>query len=143
MLRPRLRWLLMLLRLMLLRLVLLRLIVLLIVMLLARVVRLLLAWGERLAADLRLLTIAIVVAVIGSAHLAGRLLLVIGLTLPELLLRRRDDAEIVFGVLIIIFRCDRIAGALRVASELEVLFRDVGRGSANFYVRPVGLIHSR
>ena len=133
MLRPRLKLLL----------VLLRLIVLLIVMLLARIVWLRLARGERLAANMGLLTIAVVVAVIGRAHLSGRLLLVIGLTLPELLLRRSDDAEIMLGMLIIIFRCNRVAGALRVTSELKVLFGDVGRGSANFYVRPVGFIHPR
>lgn len=115
----------------------------LIVMLLARIVWLWLARGERLAADVRLLTIAVVVAVIGSAHLAGLLLLVIGLTLPELLLRRSDEAEIVLGVLIIIFRCNRISGALRVTGELKVLFGDMGRRTANFYIRPIGLVHSR
>lgn len=132
-LRPRLKLLLMLLRLM----------VLLIVMLLARIVRLRLARGERLAADMGLLTIAVVVTVIGRAHLAGRLLLVIGLTLPELLLRRSDEAEIVLGVLIIIFRCNRVPGALRVTGKLKVLFGDMGRRTANFYVRPIGLVHSR
>ena len=121
----------------------LRLMVLLIVMLLARMIRLRLAWGERLATDVRLLAIAVVVAVIGPAHLAGLLLLVIGLTLAELLLRRSDDAEIVLGVLIVILRCNRIAGALRVASELKVLFGDVGSGPANFYVRPVRIIRPR
>ena len=122
---------------------LLRLIVLLIVMLLARMVRLRLARGERLAADMGLLAIAVVVAVIGGrAHLAG-LLLVIGLTLPELLLRRSDDAEIVLGVLIIIFRRNRVPGALRVTGKLKILFGDMGRRTANFYVRPVGLVHSR
>ena len=137
MLRPRLK-----LRLVLL---LLRLIVLLlIVMLLARIVRLRLARGERLAANMGLLAIAVVVAVIGGrAHLAGRLLLVIGLTLPELLLRRSDNAEIVLGVLIIIFRCNRVPGALRVTGKLKILFGDMGRRTANFYVRPVGLVPSR
>src|SRR5215470_7278784 len=103
MLRPRLKMLLMLL---------LRLIMLLIVMLLARIIRLRLAWGERLAADMRLLAIAVVVALIGPAHLAGLLLLllIIGLTLPELLLRRGNDAEIVLGMLIIILRRNRVAG---------------------------------
>ena len=133
-LRPRLELLLMLLRL----------IVLLIVMLLARIVRLRLARGERLAAGMGLLAIAIIVAVIGGrAHLARRLLLVIGLTLPELLLRRSDDAEIVLGVLIIIFRRNRVPGALRVTGKLKILFGDMGRRTANFYVRPVGLVHSR
>jgi hypothetical protein len=124
-------------------LILLWLIVLLIVMLLARIVWLWLARGERLAADVRLLTIAVVVAVIGSAHLAGLLLLVIGLILPELLLRRSDKAEIVLGVLIIIFCCNRIPGALRVTGELKVLFGDMRRRTANFYIRPIGLVHSR
>jgi hypothetical protein len=131
--------------LMLLRLMLLRLIVLLlVVMLLARIVWLRLTRGERLAADMGLLAIAVVVAVIGSAHLAGwLLLLVIGLTLPELLLRRSDDTEIVLGVLVIIFRCNRIPGALRVTGKLKILFGDMGRRTANFYVRPVRFVHSR
>ena len=127
-------------------LMLLRLKMLLIVMLLARIVWLRFARGERFATDMGLLAVAVavIVAVIGGrAHLAGWLLLIIGLTLPELLLRRSDDAEIMLSVLIIIFRCNRIPGALRVTGKLKVLFRDVGRGSANFYVRPVGLVHSR
>ena len=131
-LRPRLKLLLMLLRL----------VVLLVVVLLARIVRLRLAWGERLAADMGLLAIALVVAVIGSAHLAG-LLLIIGLTLPELLLRCSDDTEIVLGVLIVIFRCNRIPGALRVTGKLKILFGDMGRRTANFYVRPARFVHSR
>jgi hypothetical protein len=137
MLRPRLEMRLLML------LLLLRLIVLLIVMLLARMIRLRLAWGERLAAEVWLLAIAVVVTLIGPAHLAGLLLLVIGLTLAELLLRRGDDAEIVLGMLIVILRRDRIAGALRVTSELQILFGDVGRGSADFYVRPVRFIRPR
>ena len=133
MLRPRLKLLLMLWRLM----------VLLIVMLLARIVWLRLARGERLAADMGLLTIALVVAFIRRTHLAGRLLLLIGLTLAELFLRSSDDAEIVLGVLIIIFRCNRVPGALRVTGKLKILFGDMGRRTANFYVRPVGLVHTR
>jgi hypothetical protein len=137
MLWPRLKMLLMLLRLI---------VLLIVVLLLARIIRLRLTWREWLAADMRLVAIAVVVALLGPAHLAGLLLLlllVIRLTLSELLLRRGDDPEIVFGVLIIIFGCNRIAGALCVTSELKVLFSDVRRGSANFYVRPIGLIHSR
>jgi len=128
---------------MLLLLMLLRLIMLLIVMLLARMIRLRLAWGERLAADVRLLAIAVVVALIGPAHLAGLLLLIVGLTLAELLLRRGDDAEIVLGMLIVILGRNWIAGALRVTSELKVLFGDVGGGSADFYVWPVRFIRPR
>ena len=134
MLRPRLKMLLLLLLL----LVVLRLIV----VLFARIIGLRLARSERFAADLRLLALTFVVALVRAARLA-RLLLVIGLALPELLLRCGDETEIVLGVLVIIFRCNRIAGALRVTSELKVLFGDVGCGSANFYVRPVGLVHSR
>src|SRR5215472_89519 len=141
MLRPRLEMRLLML-LLLLRLILL-LIVLLIVMLLTRMIRLRLAWGERLAAEVWLLAIAVVVTLIGPAHLAGLLLLVIGLTLAELLLRCSDDAEIVLGMLIVILRRDRIAGALRITSELQIFFGDVGRGSADFYVRPVRFIRPR
>ena len=137
MLRP---WLSMLLLLM----MLLRLMVLgLIVVLFARIIRLRLARSERFTADMRLLAITLVVTVIGAAHLAGLLLLVVGLSLPELFLRRGNETEIVLGMLIIIFRRNRIAGALRVTRKLEVLFGDVGCGPANFYVRPIGLVHSR
>jgi hypothetical protein len=131
-LRPRLKMLL------LLRLIVLRLIV----VLFARIIGLRLARSKGFAANLRLLALAFVIALIGTARLTG-LLLVIGLTLPELLLRRGDETEIVLGVLVIIFRCNRIAGALRVTSELKILFGDVGCGSANFYVRSIGLVHSR
>src|SRR5262249_27757642 len=74
MLQPRLKLLLMLLRS----------IMLLVVVVLERIGWLWLARGERLADGMGLLAIAVVVAVIGGAHLAGRLLLllVIGLTLP-------------------------------------------------------------
>jgi len=123
--------------LMLLRLVVLRLMV----MLFARVIRLRLARGEWLAANVWLL--AVVVTLIGSAHLAGRLLLIIGLTLPELFLRCSNNAEIVLGVLVVIFRRNRIAGALRIARQLQIFLSDVRRCPANFYVRSIGLIHSR
>ena len=87
------------------------------VLLFARIERLRLAWRERLAAHLRLIAVAIVVTVIGdiAARAAARLLLlVIGLALAKLFLRGGDQAEIMFGVLIIIFGSDRIPGALRV-----------------------------
>jgi len=127
------------LRLMLLRLVILRLIV----GLLARIVRLRLARCEWLAAEVRLLVVAVVETVVGAAQLTGLRLLIIGLTLAKLFLRGCNDAEIVFGVLVIIFRGDRISGTLRVAGELEIFFGDVGCRSPNFYVRPIGLVHSR
>jgi hypothetical protein len=126
-------------RLMLLRLVILRLIV----VLLTRIVRLRLARREWFAAEVRLLAVAVVETVVGPAQLTGLLLLVIRLTLAKLFLRGRNDAEIMLGVLVIIFRGDRISGALRVAGELEIFFGDVGCRSSNFYVRSVGLVHSR
>ncbi len=137
----------------LLRLVLLRLIVLLrrvvllrlMVLRLARIERLRLARRERFAGHGGLFVIAIVVAVIAeiAARVARLLLLVIGLALAKLFLRGGDQAKIMFGVLIIIFRGDRISGALRVAGELEIFFGDVGRRSPDFYVLPIGLVHSR
>jgi hypothetical protein len=134
MLGTRLKMLLMLLRLVVLRLM---------VMLFARVIRLRLARREWLAADMWLLAVVAVVTLIGSAHLAGLLLLIIGLTLPELFLRCGNNAEIVLGVLVVIFRRNRVPGALRIARELEIFFGHVGCRPANFYVRSIGLIHSR
>ena len=141
------------LRLIVLRLVLLRLMMLIVlrlivlrlmVLLLARIEVLLLARRERFA-YLRLIAIVVVAIVgeIGVHPAAGLLLLVIGIALAKLLLRGGDQAEIMFGVLIIIFGGNRISGALRVAGELEIFFGDVRRRSANFYVLPIGLVHSR
>jgi hypothetical protein len=98
-----------------------------------------------LTAHLRLL-IAILVALVGgiAAHVAARLLLlVIGLALAKLFLRGGNQPEIMFGVLIIILGGNRIAGALRVAGELEIFFGNVRCRSSNFYVLPVGLVHPR
>jgi hypothetical protein len=56
----------------------------------------------------------------------------------DLLLRRSDDAEVMFGVLQIVLSEDRIPGGLRIASELQVFFRDVGGIAAHLHVRSVG-----
>jgi hypothetical protein len=135
---------LMLLRLIVLRLIVLRLIVLRLIVLLpvARIKRLLRrVW----LAHLRL--IVVVVAIVGKIVIhpaAWRLLLLeIGLTLPKLFLRRGDQTEIMFGVLIVMLGGDRVSGALRVAGELEIFFRDVGRRAPYFYVLPIGLVQSR
>jgi hypothetical protein len=111
-------------------------------LLLARVERLRLARRERLTADGRLLIVAVVIVVVGTiaARLAARL--VIGLTLAKLLLRGRDQTEIMLGVLIIVFGCDRVAGTLRIAGKLEILLGDVRCRSANFHVRSIGLVHA-
>jgi len=92
------------------------------------------------------LVVALVIVVVGEvvvrpAATTG-LLLEIRLGLAKLFLRGGDQAEIMLGVLIIIFTGNRIAGALRVAGELEIFFGDVGRRSSDFYVLPVGLVHS-
>jgi hypothetical protein len=90
------------LRLLMLRLVLLRLMVL----LLARIERLRLTRRKRLALDTRLFVVVTVVAVI--LLIAARLLLEVGLGLPQLFLRGGNQAEVMLGVLIIIFSRDRI-----------------------------------
>ena len=67
----------------------------------------------------------------------------IGLILAELLLRRRNEAEVMFGVLVVIFRSHRIARCGRVARELNVLFGDVVRGSANLHIRAIRFVNAR
>jgi hypothetical protein len=119
-------------------------VLLLIVMVLfARIILLRLTWGERLAPDMRLLVVSLVISFIGAAGLAGLLLLVVRrLTLPKLLLRRGDQSKIMLSVLVIVFRRNWIARALRVAGQLEIFFPNVGCRSANFYIRSIGLVHS-
>jgi len=65
------------------------------------------------------------------------LLIVVRVLLAKLLLRRGDKTKIVFGMLVIIFRSDRIAGALRVTRKLDVFFRDMRSCAANFDVGAV------
>jgi hypothetical protein len=150
-LRPRLKLLrvrlmlwLMLLRLVLLWLVLLRLMLLRLILLRLARIELRIAWRERLAADMGLLVIAVVVTVIvGIAADVARLLLERGLTLAQLFLGGGDQAEIMFGVLIIIFGGNCVSGALRVTGQLEIFFGNVGCGSSNFYILPIGFVHTR
>ena len=114
------------------------------VLLLARIILLRLAWGEWLATDMRLLVVSLVITLVGTAELARLLLLLIvrWLTLSKLLLGRGDQPKIMLGVLVIVFRCNWIARALRVACQLEIFFRNVGCRSANFYLRSIGLVGS-
>ena len=58
-------------------------------------------------------------------------------------LRGGDQAEIMLGVLVVVFGRDRIAGALRVAGQLEVFLGDVGGIASDLQVRSVGLVHAR
>jgi len=62
---------------------------------------------------------------------------IIGILLTELFLRRGDQAEIMFGMLVIVFGGDRIAGGHRITGQLNVFLGDVRRGSANFHVGAV------
>ena len=71
------------------------------------------------------------------------LLIVVGVLLAELLLRSGDQAEIMLGMLIVIFSGYRIAGALRVARKLDVFFCDVRGGATDFYVGTVRFIYAR
>ena len=67
----------------------------------------------------------------------------IRILLAELLLRGSDQAKIVFGVLKIVFRRNRIAGGLRIACKLEIFLRDVIGRSANLHIRAVRLVNPR
>jgi hypothetical protein len=71
----------------------------------------------------------------------GPRLLLLRLILPELLLRRRNQAKIMFSVLIVILRRNRIAGRARVARQLHIFFGDMGCGTADLDVRSVGFEH--
>jgi hypothetical protein len=132
---------------------------LLIILLLRILLRLLLRWVERLLLQCRRVWLAAyarrIVAVVVKRFVTAvtarltrlsllRLLLIKRrLGLPQVFLRGGDQAEIMFGVLIVAFRGDRIAGALRVTSELEIFFGDVGGVASDFHVRSVGLVHAR
>jgi len=78
-------------------------------LLLALIVGLLL-WRERFAAHGRLIIVAVVKRVVGVIAALLRLLLIERrLGLPKVFLRGGDQAEIMFGVLVIVFCRDRIA----------------------------------
>ena len=97
-----------------LRLLMVRRLMLLRLLLLARIVGLLL-WRERLAADRRLVIVAVVKRVIRVVAALLRLLLIEGrLGLPQVFLCGGDQAEVMLGVLVVVFGRDRIAGTLRV-----------------------------
>jgi hypothetical protein len=74
--------------------------------------------------------------------LAGRALLT---ALCERLcsLRSGNKSEVMFGVLQVILRRDRIAAGVSVSCKLEVFFRDVMRITAYFHVWSVRFVGSR
>ena len=62
------------------------------------------------------------------------------LSLEVLGLRRRYQPEIVFGVLEIVLRSDRVAGCVSVARQLKVSFRHMQRRATNSDVGPARVI---
>src|SRR5437588_488880 len=63
------------------------------------------------------------------------------LVLAELLLGRRDQAEIVLGVLVVVLGGDRVARGARIARKLEIFFRDVRGRAADLDVGSVRFIN--
>ena len=109
-----------------------------------RIERLRVARCERLALHVRLIVFAVVVRTVRriATKLARLLLIERGLGLAKLLLRRGDQAEIMLGVLIVVFGRNRVAGTLRIAGQLEIFFGNVRRRSPDFHVRSIGLVHA-
>ena len=87
------------------------------------------------AAHVLVAVIAHVVAHVGSAFRAEE-----RRGLPELLLRGRDQAEIMLGVLVVVLRRHRIARRLRIARELNVFLGNMRRCAADFDVGSVRFI---
>lgn len=98
---------------------------------LARLLLLVRLFARRMRFVTRLRIVVAVEAILVRIALLERL------ALPELLLGRRDQAEIVFGMLVIILGSHRIAGCGRIACKLDVFLGDVIRRAADFHVRPV------
>jgi hypothetical protein len=114
----------------------------------ARQVRLLLGLARRVARFVlpheRLAVVIVAIKAFVSSLLllpAGRallrLLVVVGVLLAELFLGRGDKAEIMFGMLVVIFGGHRIAGSLRVPRKLDIFFCNVRSGAADFDVGTV------
>ena len=90
----------------------------------------------------RLGFIVISVKTLVGVLLAGRtlllrLLVVIWVLLTELFLRGSDQAKIMLGMLIVVLSGDRITRTLCVARELDIFFRDMRSGAADFDVGTV------
>src|SRR5579863_2028516 len=99
--------------------------------------RLLLLHGDeaRLLAEAR--KTVLVLAVLRNHFGIGPGLL-LRLILAELLLCRGDQAEVVLGMLIVIFRGDRIAGGARITRQLHIFLGDMRCCPADLDVRSVG-----
>jgi hypothetical protein len=121
----------------------------------ARQVRLLLRFARRCITGLvltheRLTVVLITVkSIIACLRLTAldvllmRLLIVVGVLLAELLLRRGNQPEIMFGVLIVVLGGHGIAGSLRVTCKLDVFLSNVRGGAADFDVGTVRFIYTR
>jgi len=92
---------------------------------------------ERLRIVVAVIETLVVALLLSAGRSLLRLLVVVGILLTELLLRRGDKTEIMFGMLVVIFRSHRVAGSLRVARKLDVFFRYMRGCAADFDVRPV------
>src|SRR6185437_10543868 len=90
----------------------------------------------RLLAEARI-ALALVLAVLGDHLVGARLRLV----LSELLLRRRDQPEIMLGVLIVVLGRDRIARGARITRELQIFLGDVRGRAADLDVGTVRFEH--
>ena len=95
--------------------------------------------------SLVVVVIAVVAVVTTGLRLSARhaallmrlLLVVVWVLLTKLFLRRGDQAKVVLGVLIVILGGYRVARPLRVTRELDVFFRDMRSGAADFDVGTV------
>lgn len=90
----------------------------------------------------RLGFIVIAVKTLVGVLLAGRtlllrLLVVIRVLLTELFLCGSDQTKIMLGMLIVVLSGDRITRTLCVARELDIFFRDMRSGAADFDVGTV------
>jgi len=73
----------------------------------------------------------------GALLLLLRLLVVVRILLTELFLRGGNQAKIVLGMLVVVLGRNRIARTLRVTRELDIFFRYMRSGAANFDVGTV------
>jgi pimeloyl-ACP methyl ester carboxylesterase len=111
--------------------------------LLARGVGLLLLRLRRetwLGAERRELAIVLVARIVATFGIRALLLILLRLTLPELFLCGRDDAEVVFRVLIVVLGGHRIARTLGVARQLHVFLSKMRSGAADLDLRTIGFI---
>ncbi len=92
----------------------------------------------RLLAEIReiLAVVLAVVAAVADGLVAARLLV-----LAELFLGRRDQAEIMLGVLVVVLGGDRVAGRARIARELKIFFGDVRSRAADLDVGSVRFVN--